>query len=635
MLRPRALYLAAILLVTSLAQAEVSLSFKDFGIKDPITLSGLDASDTVFLPVNPGLVPAELELKLKTTPELPPGYISVKSGGRVLAELPLTPETSEIKVPLKGAKVTDGVMELTFRVVFQGTDYCQSALLYQVRLLPESRVKFAGEPLAPTEIARFFPPYLKKVVFYLPDPPPDDAANAVLWAAAYLGERYRNLELSFRVKPLTDLETILNDPQTAYPFIRVIVWDNKEGARLIPRGEKLAPVLAIGDPVEAKKLFIHPLGMKTAVFPAENTVTARIELPEQVGRTVTLAELGLPAKRVVGMGQLYTDYTFAIADLGPGVYPSGINLRVVHSPATEGEAYLELALNGTAFKTVELKGSVTEFWAGFPRELLQRANRLELRYFYSPPSGVCSLGELPFSATVDPLSSYLNAKQGQPLYGFDALPQALLPKFGVFLENGSLPELQLAARLVHALQKTTKTKLFPEIVHTLDTRPLLAVGSAELARRLRAPIRAPGFVIYDVSGRTWLKVEVDRPYAALQAYESKGGMVLLLSTTAADPALAEELLSKLFTPDGWYGVHGDTAVLAQGSEPVAFSLNKSALRVKGLGQTTMNWLEKNRWLILALVLILLLLLLLWLYPRVVRPAEKKEKKEEEKSQGQE
>lgn len=97
-------------------------------------------------------------------------------------------------------------------------------------------------------------------------------------------------------------------------------------------------------------------------------------------------------------------------------------------------------------------------------------------------------------------------------------------------------KLQLAARLVQALQETTRTPLRPEVASDPHPRPLLALGGPGLPQTLKAPLRTPGFRLVDGAGTLWLEVNPGAPYAALQAFASEGARSCFLATPARTAA---------------------------------------------------------------------------------------------------
>lgn len=579
-----------------------SLTLGALGYRNGAELTGAEGEATLYLPVNPGLEPEALELKLAFSPGLPQGYLEILSQGQPVFQAAL-PATS-LRVPLKGVGVQNGLLTLRLRTRFPAQDLCAAQGLFRVQVLPESRLLLAGRPTPPETLAAFLPPYVERVVVYLPEPPPREAAQAVLWLAGFLARTYpgRVPELRLEAPPKAPLEP--------HPFVRHVVWQEGLGARL--KGF----ALYLGSLQEAARLFLAEPGLPKAPFPGEATEALSLKAPEELGPRVSLAALGYGPKRVEGFGVLTASYAFSLADLGPKRRPVGLRLRAVHSPALPERGYAELLLNGVAFHAEPLEGTLLDLYAPVPAPLLERNNTLEVRFRYAPAGGQCTYGALPFTATLDP-ASYLVLEGGEALSGLDAFPQALLPKFWVYLEPLDRFKLGLAARLVQALQETTRTPLLPEIASAPDRAPLLAVGGPNLPQTLGAPLRTPGFRLVDSRGTPWLVVQPEGPYAALQAFSRKEGPVLLLSHTKASGEILAPFLEEALK-EGWFALHGEIALRGPSGPLLTFSLSKSALRVQPLPETPGSLLARYRKEVYLALAALALLLLVALYPKVVR-----------------
>lgn len=552
--------------------------------------------------MNPGLEPEALKLKLAFSPGLPQGYLEILSQGQPVFQAALP--AASLLIPLKGVKVERGLLTLTLRTQFPAKDLCAAQELFRVHVLPESRLLLAGRPTPPETLASFFPPHVERVVVHLPDPPSPEAAQAVLWLAGFLARTYPG-----RVPELR-LEALPKAPLEPHPFVRHVVWQEGEGARL----EGFA--LHLGSRQEAARLFLAEPGLPKAPFPSEATQALSLKAPEELGPRVSLAELGYGPQRVEGFGVLTASYAFALADLGPRRHPVGLRLRAVHSPALSERGYVELLLNGVAFYSEPVEGTLLNLYAPVPARLLERNNTLEVRFRYAPAEGQCTYGALPFTATLDP-ASYLVLEGGEALSGLDAFPQALLPRFWVYLEPLDSFKLGLAARLVQALQETTKTPLLPEISPTPDRAPLLAVGGPGLPQALGAPLRTPGFRLVDSQGTPWLVVQPEGPYAALQAFAQKKGPLLLLSHTSTTGEILAPFLEEALK-EGWFALHGEMALRGPSGPLVTFSLSKSALRVQPLPETPASFLARYRKEVYLVLTALALLSLVALYPKVVR-----------------
>lgn len=293
--------------------------------------------------------------------------------------------------------------------------------------------------------------------------------------------------------------------------------------------------LLLGDLAEAARLFLAQPGLREAPFPGEATQTLTLKAPEELGPRVSLAQLGHGPKRVEGYGTLTAAYTFALADLGPDHLPLGLRLRAVHSPVEPKRGYAELLLNGVAFYTAPLEGTVLDLYTPLPSRLLERNNTLEVRFHYAPPEGRCTYGALPFTATLDP-GSYLVLGRGELLSGLDAFPQALLPQFWVYLEPLDRFKLQLAARLVQALQETTRTPYAPRWPPTPTRGPSSPSGARASPRPLRLLCAPPASAWWTAREPSGWRSTPARPTPPSRPSPRRGARSCFLATPARTAA---------------------------------------------------------------------------------------------------
>lgn len=574
----------------------LALSFRELGVGE-VVLRGAVAEADLYLPLPPGLRPQALEVDLQPSPLLPQGWLAVLQGDTLLDQTPL-PREGPVRLDLSRARPQEVLaLRLESRLVVQ--DLCAAQALYEVRLLGSSRLLAEGTYRPPQTLAEFFPPYLRTVRLVLPPPLTPEGAEVALWLAAFLGRAYPGSPPELRLleaPPAPALE----------PGVRTVLWQPGVGASLVPLGEEVA--LALGDRASAARLLFPSFPPS----PLASEAVRRVELrPEAPREAIPLENLAAGPRSVSGMGTLPLSFRFALADLGPGRHPLGLWLRATHSPVPEGQAQALLYLNGSLFHSLPLAGTHLEAWVPVPTALLERNNLLEVRFQYAPPGGACQQGALPFTAALDP-GALLVLGQGNPLRGFDALPQDFLPRFGVYLDPLDLPRLALASRLVQALQATTRTPLYPFLQGEATGTPLLAVGGPGLLRALGSPVQGP-FRLVDSRGRVWLETQPGTPYALLA---SPRPGVLLLSGWEVGVGLLEGFLNQLLR-DGWYGVHGDLALGSPG-QALTFSLKGSGLRVEPLAEPPQALWARYRGAAYLVLAGLLLLVLAALYPRVVR-----------------
>lgn len=582
----------------------LSLRLEELGLPQPVLLRGGGSSAPLYLPVYPGLRPRRLELLLQNSPLLPEGYLSLLEGEQVLGQAPLRPGLARVEFPLERARPRQGLLSLRLELRLRENDRCEGQLLHEVRVLPASRLLLEGVPRPPASIAGFFQPPLRRVHFAYISPLDPAQAEAFLWLAAYLGRAYRGQRVELHLVKREELAGL--GPGTGL-LERAVLW--KPGQPLALQEVEGQRVLVLGRRADLVRLYA--LGPASIPFASEAAEEVRLRLPAP-GPSLSLSALGYGPASQQGLGGVSFQYSFALADFGAGRYPASFRLLARHTPARQGR--LELYLNSTLIRSLPLEGDRMDLWVPLPKHLLSRDNTLELRFSQALEQGQCSHGALPLSVSVDPSSSFYS-ETGSLLEGFDALPQGFLPEFRVVLLPLDAQNLRLAARLVQALQATTRTPLLPLLAEPSDSLggPLLAVGDTRLAQQLQAPLQAPGFLIVE-GERVLVRSSPGEPFVSLQAF-SRRGPVLFLGVPEGEEALGERFLERLLR-DGWYGLHGSLAYAGTSAEPYLLGLRREQIRP--LAEPPQSLLERVRGAVYLGLGGVLLLLLAGVYPRVVR-----------------
>ena len=384
-----------------------------------------------------------------------------------------------------------------------------------------------------------------------------------------------------------------------------------------------SPMLVLGTVKAARQLFDAENGIDAAATPALVADTAQLQNPEELGESVSLAQLGFDTRRVRGTGEMSIPYTFSLSDFGDQRYPTGLRLRVPHTPLPEeGRGHLKVLLNGNQVTTAGLSetGTPIDEFIQLPKPFLTRDLNLEVKIDYVAPSGNCSTSPLLMSAQVDPRSSLFLEKGWAPSPGFDRFPQAFVAEFGVHMAPLTRSALSRAGRLVSALQETTEQPLSPKLYaeNIPAESDLLVLGSRGLEERLNAPVQSPGTRILNQSGEAVLSFRPESPQAMLQGFKNDGRNILLLTHTSDSSALADSLLSGLLLPDGWFGVHGDFAIRGQTGAAKTLQIQGGGLEAQPFSPPPQSFFQRYRiWLFTGIAL-LILLFLAYTYPKLVR-----------------
>lgn len=588
----------------------------DIGYQEGITLIGAADRTTLTLPVPEGLAPRELRLRVLPTPRMPDATVILQQGARVLAQRSLSDTTTELTLPLTQVIVQQGRAIVDLAVNVPGRDACEAPLFYRTVFTPDGTIGYDGT-LAPVgAVSAFFSPWLRRVTFYLPADPSLDAAQAALDVAAYVGRRYRGMGTRFAIGELpADGGPIAEPPLDE----RAVVWatDGPTGI-LRPDGGR-GTVLAIASRRDARTLFTLPQG--PALVPTSAFTTSLLRLDQRSAGTVSLDAMGAGTRTVQGNAIAAADYRFSIADFRSQAGPVAFRLVAEHaSLPRESTGEATVLLNGAVIWSRPIDEGRIDATMQLPARLLARDNDLEIRFSVRLGEGACILGAPLFTATVLGESAFVLGG-GEPFPpSFERFPSALVPEFSVLLEPRDRFRVELAATMIEAMQRTTATPMAPVLLRdAAEARgALLAVGTANLADQLDAPLATDGFRLRDTDGRVWDEYLPSQSYGAMQAFRAEGRDVLLLHHTGADGAPLAALVRETLAPYGWFGVHGDLTLRGPASPAATITAANSGWRVEPIDTRPASFLARWRNAIFLGIGLVLVAVVIWFYPRMVR-----------------
>jgi len=603
----------------SAALAPLNLTFGAIGYRNGIVLVGTTAEATVTIPVNTGLRPGELKLRMIPTPRMPPATLVIRQRDRIIALRDLTDTTTLVTVPLGDVVIDNGRAIVQVGISVPGRDRCQAELFYRTVIKPESQIAFLDTPRATSEVNSFFQPWLERVTFYMSDRPSLDAAQAALDAASYVARRYRGMATIFEIKPLPPAGTPLPEPG---PWSRAIVWTPSGSTKVVHIDGGRGTILAIAARRDARQLFTLAEGAELVAAPGFRSGSLDLEHNLPAAAAIrTFGDLGFESRTVEGNSLIVSSYPISLADFGTDITPTSLRLIVHHSILPiNGSGSLRLHLNGDLIYSRNLDHDGFDAVIPIPAHLLRRDNVVDVRFNVTLGEGGCVVGGPTFTATIDNGSAFVTNGATTMAPGFARFPQAFVPAFSVLLEPVDRFRLELATTVIGAMQQTTRAPLAPALARdrASATGPLLAIGTGSLAEALDAPLRSEGVRLRDMNGKVWDEFAPDAPYGAMQGWVRNGDNVLLLHHTGANGQPLADLVRESLAPYGWFGVRGDLAIRGMEGPARSLTVANAGWRLEAEPSGPENLFNQFKTEIYIAALALLFILAIWLYPRVVR-----------------
>lgn len=534
------------------------------------------------LAIPDGLTPVRLTAAVvPTTPGV--GTVQVSQRGELLAEATLA-ATDEIDVPLDGVVVVDGelVLDVGYLVTPpESRDFCRPPLGDTVTL-SDVALWVTGEPQPPTTVADFLAPGVNTVVVAVPDDADENVVEAALDAVGSAAAVLPNAG-DIDLVPESGLD--VDDP-----LARVISIQPGTGDVQTSFDETAdVPTLVMrGDPAE---------------LPAAARALGSDLLPLADDQaTIGLGIDGVPTER---LARPLSD--FAGDELLVSGYGENRRLTSVPEDAFGGPvSQVDLHLVGSATRLPgEIVATAGIYWndylvdsfvlgdlARFERDItvpgdrLAASNTMTVRLSATPDFGRCraTTTVLPVEVHIDTAATTLTATSGQTLPpSFARFPQVLSGSLPVgFGAAGVSPEaLGAACDIVAAMQRISWQQLDVDVVtmdeFAADARSGLVVGAqAADSTMLSSPLRLDEFRTVSTTDLGF-SVGVDKPYAALQAFDHGGRTVVMLGSWSPDGAGAGELEAALGDwvgeqQYGWFELFSDLVVTgSETADPVTLA----------------------------------------------------------------
>lgn len=562
-----------------------TLSLRTIGLESTVSLYGIEGLQALSVPVQPGLVPAELVATVALPVNALGGTLEVSQGERIISRVPLPVDQTQIVIPLSGARIVDNAVTVLLRSYLTLPDgYCVFDASNPLRLIG-TEVRYTGQELAPTTIADFLPPVLQRLTLAVPPNPSAAESDAAVRLATATIARYGPQR--------TEVDVISSDGATLRPPVpleRQIMIREGESQGLSLQGPNAVPALLIsgtaGELANQARLLSSDLSLlavqSRAVAGPLSTVP---QLPSDL---TTIRKLGQPGVNATDLVNPRVTIPLDQTKLGRTVQGVRVHLQGSYTPlpgGLAGQVTVGVAGEMLARWSTDSSG-VIDRWIDVPDRLLTRYTNLDIAVDAAGNTGRC--GEFqPITLTIDGDSEVESTLADPPApAGFQSLPQALMPRIEVGIDEG-LDNLRRAIRIVTGLQRLSGLPFDTAVVSRdeaiASSNPAVVVsaeGWNDGRVTLPVAVDSDGVITVenvDGSGNSsTLALDPEVGFGSLQTVYT-GGRTLLVATSSNASAELDRLLTWLDSDvNRWSGLTGDAVVSMPGREPIQLTTPAAA-----------------------------------------------------------
>lgn len=563
---------------------EPTLTLADLGTASDLAFYGIQGTETVNIPVPPGLEPIALNATTQLPVNVRSATITVMQEDRTISrvDVPLG-DGVPISIPLAGAKIEDNAVSVTLRSYLLPVDgYCLDPT--NPLRLSAGNVAFSGTEQPPTAVADFLPPVLRQLTIFMKSQPSQAESDAAVRLATAVASHYGAQNTAITVARLADGQA--GPPEPAGPLQRQILVreGGVAGVSLQPTGG--LPALLVGGPpdelINQSRLLTSDmarlaLSSKAVVGPLKSA-------PQLPGDETTLRKLGQPGVNATALSPqlaIGLDQT----RLGRSAHNIRVHLQGSYTPLPEAiGGQLVAAISGETVDrwAADTSGAIDR-WVDVPDHLIQRYTNLGLRLDISGNTGRC--GEFqPITLTIDGDSPVLSSAAQPPIpAGFQSMPQSLMPRTVIGL-GGGFDDTRRAVAIMVGLQRLSAlpidTAVMPLADAIAERAPAVLISAGEWTdRRIALP------VALDKNGQITVR-RADQPdettsltltpslgFGSLQAvYDGRRSVLVATSNDAPDQL--DALLGWLDQDARrWPSLDGTALIATPGRQPVVFNAN--------------------------------------------------------------
>jgi hypothetical protein len=597
-----------------------TLSMSTLGVDvsdDTIALSGLQGVQTITVPVPKGLTPSALTADVDLPPYVRGGTLMVTQGDRTLSRVELlAADSTPINIPLTGARVVDNKVTFTVRsrlLPEEGDCLYDPSLPLQ---LTRAAIAYTGKETVPADVASFLAPVLQRVTVFVPPKPTLAESDAAVRLTTAVVAHYGTQNTEVDVKPLADGR---KPPPSSALERNIVVRETSDAGAALRDGRTGVPALWINGPGDDLANQVDLLSSDLAQFALSPDVTA--------GPVTTPASSSAPETTLHDMGQTdvtatgFEPHVDVHADqtrLGGPVHDVRVRLKGSYTP-------LPSTVGGQI--VVSIGGDTIDRWAAdstgtidrevrIPDSALRRDTDLSVAVDIAGDVGQCGAFR-PVTLQVDGDTTISGSAGGAAeTVGFQAIPQALLPKAQVGIEPGSFDDTARAAAIMEGLQRLSGARIGSQVVSLGDAATsgvpaVLVAANGWEDTKVVPPLRTTGDGKLDIQrvgggGEASLTLNPAAKFAALQVGRS-GDRTLLFATSQSGPKELDGLLNWLRAdPRRWSALDGTAVIARPGTDPVQVNTQTAVQPAAPSHSSSLWWIAVAAAALIGIGLIVLL-----------------------------
>ncbi len=558
-----------------------TLNLRDLGSEPDLLFYGQVGTVLLTVPVPAGMTPESLDVTVQLPVNVRSANITVSQDNRIIAQVELPPEGGPLVIPLSGVRIDANAASVLIRsYVLPLEGYCLDPT--NPLRLTNSAITYGGIERAPTVIADFLPPVLRKLVIYLDGEPSQAESDAVVKLATTVSSYYGQQNPQIEVARLAGAGR--PPAGESQPLERHIVVSEGPDAGVSLYGPGPMPALLIsGPPGElTNQTRLLTSGVDRFALSSKAVAGPLKSAPQLAGNETTIRKLGQPGVNAIALNPqvgINLDQT----RLGRSVRNVRVHLTGSYTPLpTTIGGQLVVTIGGETIDRWPAEPSgVVDRWVDVPDRLLQRYTTLAVQVNISGQTGRC--GEFqPITLTIDGESAVTSEPAKPPVpKGFQSLPQALMPRVLIGIPSeGRYDNTVRAVLIMTGLQRLSALPIDANVVpikEAIDSpNPAVLIAPdgwdhPEIPLAINAPEAVPMTldVLDDDGNPTTLTLDPRVNFGSLQTVVSGQRSVLIATSDGGAVGQLDELLSWLSADERrWSELNGVGVVSVPGRDPV-------------------------------------------------------------------